>query len=101
MKPYAEIARPASWTLLGITLALAFILGCLPWFASVFTFSVMHALEPELRFRFDRLLWLALAVLVPAFFLVRFYFLVAARQPSARSAVIGWTASALYHGAVA
>jgi hypothetical protein len=75
-------------------------------FVAVGLFSML--LAPLLRlmvpgehpFRFDRVIWLATAVLVPTIFVACFNLAVALKSPSPRYALAGWFASAIYHGAL-
>lgn len=100
MTSYSEISKRASWTLLVVTLLLALLVFVAVGFVSVFVGLIQHLMVPEKPWRFARALWFGSAVLVPALFLARFYFVVAARRHSTRHAMIGWTASAFYHAAL-
>jgi hypothetical protein len=82
---YSQISRPVAWLLFAFTLLLAL------WtFVAVGLFSML--LAPLLRLmvpgehpvRFDRVVCLAAAVLLPGLFLAWFYLVVAMKSPSLR-----------------
>ena len=100
MTSYSQTSRQAAWVLLFATLILAFLVCFAVGFVSVFVGFIKHLIEPEYPWRFARALWFAISVLLPALFLARFYFVVAARTHSPRYATIGWAASACYHAAL-
>jgi hypothetical protein len=100
MTTYSQISKQASWTLLVVTLLLAFLVSFAVGFVSVFIGFIQHLMVPEKPWRFARALWFGASVMLPALFLARFYFVVAARVYSPRYAIIGWTASACYHAAL-
>ncbi len=100
MDTYSQISRQVSWTLFVVTLLLAFLVFFAVGFVSVFVGFIQHLMVPEKPWRFARALWFGASVMVPALFLARFYFVVAARAYSSRYAIIGWTASACYYAAL-
>jgi hypothetical protein len=99
MSTYFQVSKLASWALLVTTLLLAFLVFFAVGFVSVFVGYIQHVMVPEKPWRFARALWFGASVVLPALFLARFYFVVAARVYSPRYARIGWTASACYHAA--
>lgn len=100
MTTYHQISKRASWTLLAVTLSLAFLVFLIVGCVSVFVGLIQHFMVPEKPWHLGRPLYLGAAVMVPALFLARFYFVVATRRYSPRYAIIGWIASACYHAAL-
>jgi hypothetical protein len=99
MPTYSQISRPATWTLLAVTLYSAFLVFLPVGFVCIFGGFIPRLMASEKPWGFARALCFEASVLLPALFLARFYFVVAARAHSARYAKIGWIASASYHAA--
>jgi hypothetical protein len=97
MPPYSQTARQTSWALLFVTLLLAGFVFLAIGFVSVVVGFIQHLMVPEKPWQFARAMWFAVGVLLPALWLARFYFVVAARAPSPRYAKVGWGISTVYH----
>lgn len=101
MTSYFQFSKRASWTLLIVTLLLAGFIFFTIGFVSGILALVQRLMVPdEHPWRFDRALWIAVAVMLPALGLARFYFVRATRMPSSRYSTLGWMVSSVYHAAL-
>jgi Na+/phosphate symporter len=91
-----------SWVLLIITL-LQSLAVCLAIGFITLSLALMQqmAAPGQHSMRFGRALALAAAVIVPAIWLVRFYFVMATQTRSVLYAKVGWIISSVYHAQLA
>jgi len=101
MTAYSHISKGLSVLVLLITLYLAFLFFFIGGFLSVLSAFIQHFMDigphGHHPWLYRKVIYLTLAVLLPALVLARFYFVVATRTPSVRYAITGWTTSAIYH----
>jgi uncharacterized BrkB/YihY/UPF0761 family membrane protein len=100
MATYSQTSKQASRALFIATLLLALFVFFALGFVSVLVGLIQHLMVPEKPWHFGRALGLSTVILLPALFLARFYFVIAARVYTSRHAMIGWTLSAFYHAAL-
>lgn len=100
LPPYSQISQPASWALFTVTLLVSGFVFFMVGFVSIFLAILQQFFVPEKLIRFDRALWLGVAVILPAIYLLRFYFVTASRKYLPRHAIFGWTVSVGYHAAL-
>jgi hypothetical protein len=102
MSNHFQFCRQASWAMLFVTFFLAFLLCLILGMAAGFLAFLQHLFFPgaPAPWHLERIRSLALSILVPVFFLGPFYMVTATRVPKVPYWIIGWIASAAYHGAL-
>ena len=100
MSNHFQFCRQASWAVLFVTFFLAFVLCLMLGAVAGFLVLLQHLFfpgEPSPR-HVESIRSLALCVLVPVFILGPFYMFAGSRVPKLACWIVGWTASAAYHG---
>lgn len=94
-----ESLRPLACVLLVFTIFLTGMFSIAFGFMSLLM-AFSRGMMGDSPVRLDRILWLGAAIVIPALFLIPFYFAAATRHITALRGMLGWISSLLYYAAM-